>query len=156
LKHILGQQRKGLEIINYKQLTPQFLCKHEQIQKVILSDLIKGFAFHVRIYLIVDCRYGNFLFDNGIVIYANKKFNNNFNKDTIITAPLKSGNQNLQVYQKNNLPKELYELFNYYMSIGKSTKLLQHNIKNVFKKYCKLKDFCQSKALKDYNQKKNV
>jgi len=156
LKHIWGQQRNGLEVINYHQLRPEFLSKYDQIQKIILSDLINGFVFHVRMYLITDCRYGNFLFDNGIVIYAKKKFNNKYNKDTIITASLKSGNQDLKVYQENKLPKDLYELFKYYESIGKSSKLLQHNIKRVFKKYCQLKDFCQTKAPKDYHQKKNI
>lgn len=155
LKHIWGEQRIGLKIINYKQLKPEVLSKYDQIQKVILSDLINGFVFHVRMYLIVDCRYGNFLFDNGIVIYAKKKFNNNYNKDTIITASLKSGNQNLKVYQENKLPKDLPELFRYYESIGKSSKILQSNIKNVFKKYCQLKNFCKSKIPLNYQQRVN-
>lgn len=155
LKHIWGEQRRGLKIINYKQLKPEVLSKYDQIQKVILSDLINGFVFHVRMYLIVDCRYGNFLFDNGIVIYAKKKFNNRYNKDTIITASLKSGNQNLKVYQENKLPKDLPELFKYYESIGKPTKTLQSNIKNVFKKYCQLKNFCKSKIPLNYQQRVN-
>ena len=155
LKHIWGEQRRGLKIINYKQLKPEVLSKYDQIQKVILSDLINGFVFHVRMYLIVDCRYGNFLFYNGIVIYAKKKFNNIYNKDTIITASLKSGNQNLKVYQENKLPKNLPELFKYYESIGKSTKILQHNIKVVFKNYCRLKKFCKNKIPVNYHQKVN-
>ena len=155
LKHIWGEQRRGLKVINYKQLKPKVLSKYDQIQKVILSDLINGFVFHVRMYLIVDCRYGNFLFDNGIVIYAKKKFNNNYNKDTIITASLKSGNQNLKVYQENKLPKDLPELFKYYESIGKSTKILQHNIKVVFKNYCRLKNFCKNKITLNYHEKLN-
>lgn len=146
MKTIWGEQRKGLEINKIKDISTKKLKYYDQIQHLILNSLkIKNRVFHLRLYLVVDCNNGVYLYKDGLVIYSKEKFSDNIKKDTVITASLKSGYQNVSFYQKNKLPKSLLEL-NYYLDkTNLSSKKLTNNLINTFEQYCRLKNLCDNK-----------
>lgn len=153
LKTIWGQERRGLKVVNYSNLNQNTINNYEQIQKIIPSLKINNRIFHIRLYLIIDKQLGNYLYNNGIVIYS-KKNNNKIDNDNIITASLKTGYQNLDFYNKNNLPKTLIEL---YSSLDNNTsQLLKNNITTLFKKYLKLKDLNNNKIIMNETYYKHI
>lgn len=153
LKTIWGEQRRGLQVLNYSNINKNNIKQYDQIQHIIPSLKINNRIFHIRLYLIIDHKLGNYLYNNGIIIYS-KENNNKIDNDNIITASLKSGYQNLDFYNTYNLPKTLNELFNS-LDSNIST-LLKNNMITLFKKYLKLKDLNNNKIFMNESSYKHI
>lgn len=148
MKKINGSSRRGIKLARYKDIinTNLGLYEHLQVLKENLL-LIKNRIFHVRMYLIIDCCRGIYLFKDGIVIYAKDEFDpNNIKWNNVITANLRSGCQNKKFYDEKGLPNTLIELYKYLSQIGIDSQKLEKNIFNVFSKYAKLTNICSKQG----------
>lgn len=154
-KETWGQQRRGLKLIQKKNINHKSLKGYDEIQKLVLNSLkINNRVFHIRIYVIVDCNRGIYFFKDGIMIYCKKEFDkNNICRDNIITASGKSGYQNKSFCDKNRLPKTLTEFYLYLLSKNRSYKLLENNIIKNLKKYFSLFKFCKKDPPKNFKTK---
>ena len=146
-KKIWGTFRNGLDICKYEDNLENH--NYDQIQKLETDTLkINNRVFHIRIYLIIDCDKGNYLYNEGIIIYCTEPFDKkNIKKDNIIT----NIKNNRYVYEPNNLsfmgryklPKTLTELYIYLKKHNLSSNKLKKNLIELFKKYVDLKEFCK-------------
>ncbi len=153
-KKTWGQQRNGLRLIQKKNINNESLKNYDEIQKLILNSLkINNRVFHIRIFVIIDCRKGNYIFNNGIIQYCKEKFDkNNIVRENVITVP-KGKYTYKTFYDKLNLPKTLIELYKYLDKNNKSSKLLKANIKKSIEKYFKLYKLCIKNPPKNYKTK---
>ena len=148
MKKLSGSSRRGLKLVRYKDIVDTELGDYEHLQ-VLKGNLllIKNRIFHVRMYLIIDCCRGVYLYKDGIVIYAKEEFDpNNIKWDNVITANLRSGCQNKKFYNERNLPNTLIKLYRYLSKIGINSDKLEKNILNLFSKYDKLIDICSKQG----------
>jgi hypothetical protein len=154
LKKIWGEQRRGLQIC---QLHDFFAERNkgargkyddcDQIQELITDSLlIHQRVFHIRMYFIVDCDKGIFLYNNGLAIYCEDPFDiNDIKPSNIITGSVKSGCQNQTFLKERGLPKTVHEFYAYLERVGVSSTLMQQRLVDLFKRYAKMKSFCESK-----------
>lgn len=141
LKKIWGEQRNGLKLKKYTDNVEDY--NYDQVQQLIDSLKINNRIFHIRMYLIIDCDKGIYLYKNGLLIFCKQQFNiNNVNNNNIITGNLHSGVQNSSFYIKNNLPKDLFEFYRYLDNNGMSSNLFMIKLIELFKNYIKTKTFC--------------
>jgi len=136
LKKKNSQHRNGIKFGKLGDLINN-LNDYDFAQNVVSSLLINRRVFHIRVFLIVDCIRGTYLYNNGCIIYAktalSKNRTKNITEDMIITANIQSGYQNIDFYIKNNLPKDLYELKYYFKKNGMNWNKFKKNLVKVFK-----------------------
>lgn len=154
-KETWSEQRRGLKLIQKKNINNKTVKGYDEIQKLVLNSFkINNRVFHIRIYIIVDCHKGIYFFNDGIMIYCKEKFDkNNICRENIITASLKSGYQNKSFCDKHKLPKTLTEFYLYLKKNNMSSELLKNNIVKSLKKYFSLFKFCKKDPPENFKTK---
>lgn len=149
LKTTYGSLRNGLNIMKKSDIGKEEIKKYNIIQKYIINlKLINGYIFHIRLFIIIDCKKGIFLFNNGNINYNTNKFDiNNITIDTAVTHVANKNNLTHEFYKNNNLPSQLIQLEKIF---GKNNydKML-NNMINHFKMLFLKKKMCLKKINKD-------
>ena len=145
-KKIWGSERKGLKLVKYGEPYDNF---YEHTQQLITDSLkIRGRAFHLRIYIVVDCKHGMFLYRDGEMKYCSQLFDpNHIHKQNVISDLDESGRltysyQYESYLDANNLPKTLHDLYTY-LGISRHGSYLESKLLAVFTRYVKMKNFCK-------------
>lgn len=155
LKKIWGEQRRGLQIAKLQDIIEESqkgengkYADSDQIQELITDSLlINQRVFHIRMYFIVDCDRGIFLYNNGLLIYCIEPFDrHNIRPANIITGSVKSGCQNEGFLKDKGLPKTVHEFYRYLEQNGVSGQQMEKRLVSLFTKYAKMKRFCESKT----------
>ena len=145
-KKIWGSERNGLKLVKYRE---PYDTSYEHTQELITDSLkIRGRAFHIRIYIVVDCKHGIFLYREGEMKYCSTPFDpNHIHKQNVISDLDESGRlthsyQYQEYLDRNNLPKTLQDLYRY-LSLSPRGSHLESKLLSVFTRYVKMKNFCK-------------
>lgn len=147
LKKIWGTFRNGLKLARYTDNLND--PEYDQIQPLILDTyLINNRVFHIRLYLVIDCYHGNFLYRNGAFKYCSELFDrSNINQNNVITGITNNkftyDCHKLSFMKRHNLPKTLFEFYNYLRINKQDPGQLEIRLGNLFTKYVKMKQFCR-------------
>jgi hypothetical protein len=155
VKKIWGEQRRGLHLTRLGDFAKEAerpkggrFADYDQVQELITDSLlIQQRVFHIRMYFVVDCDKGIFLYNNGLLIYCEEQFDiNDIKPANVITGSVKSGCQNEQFLQHRRLPKTLHEFYAHLERNGVSAAQMQQRLIDMFRKYAKLKSLCETQV----------
>ena len=145
------QRQTGLTIIHNIDRIKSVLSDNKNlvIQELLNNPfLVDKRKINFRIYFLITCKNNitkGYIHDNGFMYYTPKYFSYNSNdKDAHITT----GYIDRKVYQKNPLTME--DFYKYLDKNGYSSKLLKHNLRNLFLNVMKAvkEPICKNKDLK--------
>ena len=108
LKKKWGSLRRGCDLFNNKDEIKKNMHKYDIAQVFIKNPLlINGFKFDIRVYLVVVCGYGIFLYRNGYNDYTKEKFDyTSMDRDKKINQCFCPDSQ----YSEHSLPKYADEI----------------------------------------------
>lgn len=146
-KKIWGSERKGLKLVQYG---GPYDTRYEHIQELITNSLkVQGRAFHLRLYLVVDCKHGLFLCRDGEMKYCGERFDPQHVRKQNVVSDLDASGRMTYAYQYQSfldgagLPKTLSDLYFDLNGAGYDSQRLESKLRTLFSSYVAMKHFCK-------------